>query len=134
MDTRTTTQRRYIMQSVKTKHTGPELAVRRMIRHLGVRYRLHLDALSGRPDIAFPQLHKAIFVHGCFWHGHNCRYGRLPKSNVRYWKEKIRRNRLRDSANRKALKELGWETLVVWQCNLKDEATLLARLKTFLKH
>jgi len=134
MDTRTTEQRRYIMQSVKTKHTGPELAVRAMVRALGVPYRLHPKTLSGRPDIAVPTLRKAIFVHGCFWHGHNCRYGRLPKSNIRYWRDKIRRNKLRDSTNRKTLKNQGWETLVVWQCHLKDEVKLLLRLNAFLKH
>src|ERR1035438_3891223 len=107
-DTRTPEQRRRIMQSVGTRDTGPELKVRRLLFSLGYRYRLNAKKLPGRPDIVFPGRMKAIFVHGCFWHGHGCRKGRAPKSRIEYWKPKLKNNRRRDLAQSRALKTLGW--------------------------
>src|ERR1051325_667957 len=96
-DTRTKEQRSRIMKSVGTRDTGPELAVRRMLHRMGYRYRLHRKDLPGRPDIAFPSRRKAIFVHGCFWHGHACSKGKLPKSRLDYWTAKVKANQDRDA-------------------------------------
>jgi DNA mismatch endonuclease (patch repair protein) len=132
-DTRTPEQRRRIMQSVKTHDTGPELAVRRILCHLGYRYRLNAKNLPGRPDIVFPVKMKAIFVHGCFWHGHRCRKGRAPKSRLDYWKPKLKTNRKRDAMQLRALKVLGWSVLTVWQCEVNDNKALGSRLVAFLE-
>jgi DNA mismatch endonuclease (patch repair protein) len=122
------------MRQVKAKNTKPEITVRKIIFSLGFRYRLHVDTLPGKPDIVFPGRKKIIFVHGCFWHGHiGCRYARLPKERVEFWSEKIGRNRERDSRNIDELEKMGWKTLVVWQCDLKQPELLTARLKEFLE-
>lgn len=131
-DTRSPEQRRRIMRSVGTKDTGPEMVVRRLLHRLGYRYRLHQRDLPGTPDIVFPGRQRAIFVHGCYWHGHGCSKGRLPKSNEEYWGTKIARNRKRDAAKEAALRELGWGVLAVWQCEIKDEVTLAEKLRNFL--
>ncbi|HEV7163968.1 MAG TPA: DNA mismatch endonuclease Vsr [Gammaproteobacteria bacterium] len=134
MDTRTPTRRRFIMRSVKTKNTGPELIVRRLIRKMRLRHKLNPKDLPGKPDIVLIQIKKVIFVHGCFWHGHLCRWGQLPKSNLIYWKEKIKSNKTRDTSNRRRLRALGWKTIVVWQCQLKSESTVFARLERFVRN
>lgn len=120
------------MQSVKTKDTGPELVVRRILFAAGYRFRLHRKDLPGSPDIVLPGRRKAIFVHGCFWHGHGCAKGRASKSRMEYWGPKLEANMLRDARNVHALRELGWDALTLWQCELSDEAALLDRLGTFL--
>ena len=125
-------RRSYIMSSVGSKDTGPELAVRKLLHSLGYRFRLHKRGLPGSPDIVFQKRKKAIFIHGCFWHGHNCKYGRLPKSKTEYWEPKIKKNQERDKNNLKRLKELEWEALVVWQCELKEIDTTKMRLVSFL--
>jgi DNA mismatch endonuclease, patch repair protein len=111
------------MSSVGTRNTGPELVLRRLLHAEGYRYGLHNKNLPGRPDIVFRQVRKAIFVHGCFWHGHRCRWGKLPKSRLDYWRPKIVTNRKRDLGNRCDLEKLGWETHVVWQCELRANLT-----------
>lgn len=121
------------MQSVKAKDTGPEWAVRRMLFAKGYRYRLHCRKLPGKPDIVMPGRRKAIFVHGCFWHGHGCTKGRLPKSKHDYWGTKIAENQARDARNIAALRELGWDTMVVWQCELSDQAGISERLESFVE-
>jgi DNA mismatch endonuclease (patch repair protein) len=131
-DTRTPEQRRRIMQSVKTRDTGPELAVRRILYRLGYRYRLNAKKLPGRPDIVFPGRKRAIFVHGCFWHGHGCVKGRAPKSRLDYWEPKLKTNRERDAAQLRALKELGWSVMTVWQCETNTPEALTPRLQRFL--
>jgi DNA mismatch endonuclease (patch repair protein) len=108
------------MQSVKTRDTAPELIVRRVLFAQGCRYRLHGKNLPGRPDIVLAGRKKAIFVHGCFWHSHGCAKGRSPKSRVDYWGPKLEANRTRDPRNLRELWELGWDVLVVWQCELAD--------------
>lgn len=120
------------MQSVGTKHTGPELLVRQLLTRLGYRYRLHGRRLPGRPDITFVGRKKVIFVHGCFWHGHGCRKGRAPKSRPDYWLPKIDGNRARDLTNEAKLHGLGWATLVVWQCELQGTGALEAKIVDFL--
>lgn len=132
MDTRTPEQRRRIMQAVRSKNTEPELVVRRLLHSMGYRYRLHRKDLPGRPDIAFISRRKAVFVHGCFWHGHECPKGRLPKSRLDYWKPKISKNRKRDRANEEHLRSLGWSVLVIWQCETADLESLALRLQYFV--
>jgi DNA mismatch endonuclease (patch repair protein) len=120
------------MQAVKTADTGPELAVRRLLHRLGYRFRLHSHHLPGRPDIVFPGRRKVVFVHGCFWHGHECAKGRLPKSRLDYWAPKIDRNRERDASVLARLAALGWGALVLWQCEVRDTEALAQNLTKFL--
>lgn len=133
MDTRTPEQRRRIMQAVKQKDTGPELVVRKLLYGHGYRYRLHRRDLPGRPDIALGPKRKAIFVHGCFWHGHDCPRGRLPKSKLNYWGPKIARNKERDRSKQRELEELGWDVLTIWQCELADMERVWARIQEFVE-
>lgn len=132
MDRLTPEARSANMKAVRRKDTGPEMVVRRELHAAGYRYRLHVKKLPGSPDLVFPGRKKAIFVHGCFWHGHDCRAGLPPKSRQDYWIPKIARNRERDAAAIDALSRSGWDTLVVWQCQVSDRNRLNARLHTFL--
>ena len=125
--------RRRLMQAVRTKDTGPERAVRSLLHRLGFRFRLHRRDLPGTPDIVLPGRRAAIFVHGCYWHGHGCRIGRLPKSRLDYWQDKIEGNRRRDRRTAEALAALGWRVLAVWQCEIKNEAALSEKLQDFLR-
>lgn len=133
VDTRTAEQRTAIMRSVRTASTGPELAVRSILHRLGFRFRIHSKALPGRPDIVLPRHRKAIFVHGCFWHGHGCAKGALPKSRLEYWEPKIRANKRRDARSLLELRKLDWKTIVVWQCELRDPEKLTRRLHAFMR-
>jgi DNA mismatch endonuclease (patch repair protein) len=122
-------ERSAVMRAVKSRDTGPELAVRKMLREIAPGYRLCRADLPGKPDIAYGKRKLAIFVHGCFWHGHDCARGnRPPRENAEYWRAKIARNRARDAANLDKLAALGWRTLVVYECTLKDPAALKATL------
>ena len=132
MDTRTEEQRRRNMQAVKSRDTGPEMIVRRLLHSLGYRYRLHRKDLPGKPDVAFVSRRKAIFVHGCFWHGHSCPKGRLPKSHLDYWKPKLNGNRERDRQKEEELRSMGWSVLVIWQCEMTDREALARLLQGFL--
>jgi DNA mismatch endonuclease (patch repair protein) len=132
-DTRAPEQRRRIMQSVQTKNTGPELAVRRGLFAAGYRFRLHRRDLPGSPDIVLPGRRKVIFINGCFWHGHGCAKGRPPKTRPEYWLSKIDANRDRDRRNIEALEALGWSVRTVWQCELRDPQTLFESLGIFLE-
>ena len=126
-------KRSAVMRRVKGKDTSPELAVRKALTALGARYRLHRKDLPGNPDIVLPGRKLALFVHGCFWHGHDCARGaRMPKANRPYWEAKIGRNRARDIETRAALEALGWRVEVVWECDLKDAEALERRLKGLL--
>lgn len=132
--TETPEQRSAVMRKVKSKHTAPELKLRKLLTSLGYRYRLHRADLPGKPDLVFPGRRKLIFVHGCFWHGHDCPRGaRAPKNNADYWQAKIARNRARDAAHQAKLTETGWRVLTVWECEMKDDAALRKRLKDFLE-
>ncbi len=131
-DTRTKAQRRYIMQSVGVANTLPEVALRRLLHAQGYRFRLHPKHLPGKPDIVFPSRRKAIFVHGCFWHGHGCAKGLPPKSQLDYWLPKLESNRLRDAAKQAALQQLGWSFLVIWQCELAEPQPLQKKIVDFL--
>ena len=127
-------KRSAVMRRVKGRDTSPELAVRKALTRLGARYRLHRKDLPGKPDIVLPGRRLALFVHGCFWHGHDCARGaRVPKQNRDYWVGKVARNRARDAANREALAALGWRVETLWECELKDEAALAQRLDQLLR-
>ena len=127
-------QRSRIMRAVKGVDTAPEMAVRSLAHRMGYRFRLHRKDLPGKPDLAFPKLHKVIFVHGCFWHGHNCARGaRVPKANAEYWLAKINRNVGRDAAHLAALKAKGWRAAVIWECELKNLPRVNKRLASFLR-
>ncbi len=128
-DVFTPQKRSAVMRRIKGKDTSPELKVRRMLTRMGLRYRLHRADLPGKPDIVMPGRRLVIFVHGCFWHGHDCvRGARAPKANRDYWERKIGRNRERDIEHRAALEALGWRVVTLWECELKDEAALQERL------
>jgi DNA mismatch endonuclease (patch repair protein) len=133
MDVFDTQKRSAIMRAVKSKNTRPELKVRRLLHRAGYRYRLHREDLPGKPDLVFPSRRKAIFIHGCFWHQHpGCRHADRPSSNNEYWQKKLNRNMARDAAAQDALRIMGWQTFVVWECLLKEEVVLLKELKEFL--
>lgn len=132
MDTRSPEQRRRIMQAVGTKNTGPEMKVRRILHALGLRFRLHRKDLPGKPDIVLPRHRKVIFVHGCFWHAHGCAKGQPPKSRPDYWLPKLARNVERDRTKKEQLESLGWQVLVLWQCEIKESEQLAARLQAFV--
>jgi len=128
-------QRSAVMRRVKGRDTRPEMVVRRALTRLGARYRLHRKDLPGSPDVAMPGRRLAVFVHGCFWHGHDCPRGaREPKQNRDYWLAKIARNRARDVRNREALQAMGWRVETVWECELKDAAALEGRLSSLLSN
>lgn len=123
-------QRSAVMRAVKSRDTAPEMKVRRAAHALGLRFRLNRADLPGKPDLVFPAKRTALFVHGCFWHGHDCPRGaRMPQNNRAYWQAKISRNMARDEASIAALKKLGWLPRVIWECQTRDDAAL-ARLIT----
>ncbi len=122
------------MRAVPARNSTAELKVRRLLTALGARYRLHRCELPGTPDIVFPSRRLALFVHGCFWHGHDCARGsRVPKSNTAYWVAKVARNRTRDAAAVEALTAQNWRTEALWECELKDIPALTARLELLLR-
>lgn len=121
------------MSRIGGKNTAPEKVVRSLLHGLGYRFRLHAAELPGSPDIVFRNRKKAIFVHGCFWHGHKgCVRAGLPKSNTSFWKKKISTNAARDEKNRKALRSMGWSILTIWQCETRDKESLSKCLSRFL--
>ncbi len=127
-------QRSAVMRAVKSKDTTPELAVRRAAHALGLRFRLHRDDLPGKPDLAFPSRRIVLFVHGCFWHGHDCQRGaRMPQTNRAYWQAKISRNIVRDKAAAAALRKLGWAPRTLWECETRDPAKLSRRIARLIR-
>ena len=132
-DVFTAEQRSAVMRRVKGRDTKPELVLRKLLTRLGYRYRLQRKDLPGSPDLSMAGRKAAVFVHGCFWHGHDCKRGaRAPKANADYWAAKIARNRARDAKAEADLAGMGWRPIIVWECELKDLAALEARLKTAL--
>ncbi len=126
-------ERSRIMRAVRSKDTSPEMCVRSLVHRLGYRFRLHRRDLPGTPDLVFVSRRKVIFVHGCFWHGHDCPRGaRIPKTNRAYWREKIRRNVQRDGIQRSELESLGWSVLSLWECELGDLVAVRERIVSFL--
>jgi DNA mismatch endonuclease (patch repair protein) len=121
------------MRRIRSTGMKPEMAVRRAVHGLGYRYRLHVNDLPGRPDLVFRSRKKIIFVHGCFWHQHpGCSAAHIPASNVQYWSAKFARTIARDSTNLRELCANGWEVLVIWECEIKDIATVQATVRRFL--
>lgn len=126
----TSEQRSRMMAAVRGADTTPELYVRRQLFAAGFRFRLHAKSLAGTPDIVLPRFRTAVFVHGCFWHGHSCARGKRPASNVDFWQAKIEGNMRRDQHSRSALRAAGWSPVVIWQCRLESSTrALLKRLK-----
>lgn len=131
VDTLTPKERSERMGRIRGSGTKPEMLVRRLVHGMGYRYRLHRRDLPGTPDLVFPSRRKVIFVHGCFWHRHpdpNCPLARLPKSRLDFWRPKLEGNRERDVRNQARLRELGWDAIVVWECQLSDLEALKARI------
>ena len=127
-------QRSFNMSQIRSRDTKPEMIVRSLVHQMGFRFRLHVKGLPGTPDLVLASRKKLIFVHGCFWHMHRCRCGKVtPATNSEFWKSKRSQNVLRDRRNRRRLKTAGWSVLVIWECWTKDiEEKLLPRLKEFL--
>jgi DNA mismatch endonuclease (patch repair protein) len=133
-DVLTPEQRRLNMSRIRNKDTRPEMIVRSMVHHMGYRYRLHNAKLPGKPDLTLTRHRKVIFVHGCFWHKHRCRYGRVvPKTNAVFWEQKRQSNVERDKRNIAALRRQGWQVLVIWECWTRDPESLKLRLTAFLE-
>lgn len=128
-------KRSKIMSKVKQKDSKQEMFVRKLTHSMGYRYRLHKEGLPGKPDLVFPKYKKVIFVHGCFWHGHEgCRRSALPSTNVEFWRKKISGNVKRDKLTYKRLEKLGWGILIIWQCEIKqfEKENLKRKISNFL--
>lgn len=133
MDTLTQDERSRVMALVRSKDTKPEQVVRRLVHHMGYRFRLHRRDLPGSPDLVFPSRRAVIFVSGCFWHRHDCPNGRrLPKSRRRWWRDKLEKNRKRDQAAQRRLYRKGWRVMVVWECQLTNIDRIQRRLEKFI--
>ncbi len=111
-----------MMSGIRGKDTKPELTVRKGLYAKGFRYRLHYRKLPGKPDIVLPKYHAVVFIHGCFWHGHDCHLFKWPSSRPEFWKTKINRNQEKDVEVLAELKKLGWRVLIIWECSLKGKA------------
>lgn len=134
-DVHTAAQRSYNMSRIRGVNTAPELRVRRLLHSMGLRYRLHGKTLPGKPDLVFARAQAVLFVHGCFWHMHRCRYGKpVPATNVSFWAQKRRSNADRDKRNRAALKKAGWQVFEIWECQTRDEETLRERLEPVIRY
>ncbi len=129
MDRLSAERRSWLMSRIRGANTKPEIGVRSLLHRLGYRFRIHRRDLPGTPDIVLPGRGIAIFVHGCFWHGHACKRTKMPKSRVEYWVEKIEGNRRRDSRKRRKLRTLGWKVVIVWECELKRPERLAEKLR-----
>lgn len=133
MDRISASRRSENMRRIRSRDTAPEILIRRLVYALGYRFRLHREDLPGKPDLTFPRLRKVIFVHGCFWHQHDgCVESRIPKSNRSYWVPKLARNKKRDEENRRALRRLGWRSLIIWECQVSKPEQLTQRICRFL--
>lgn len=135
-DVLTPKQRQYCMSRIKGKNTKPEIIVRKLAHALGYRFRLHDNKLPGSPDLVFAGRRKIIFVHGCFWHRHNCKFGRVtPNTRKEFWSKKLSGNKSRDRKNERQLEHLGWSILVIWECetlNKNKVDKLILKIKSFL--
>lgn len=125
-----------IMSKIGGKNTKPEILVRKFLFSKGFRYRINVKTLPGKPDIVLPKYKTVIFVNGCFWHGHNCKKGKLPSSNIDFWRGKISNNKLRDDKNSDLLIKLGWKVIIIWQCEISkidDRIKILNKLLEDIK-
>jgi DNA mismatch endonuclease, patch repair protein len=133
-DVLTPEQRSYNMSRIRGVHTQPELRVRTLLHSLGFRYRLHAKSLPGKPDLVFARARAVLFVHGCFWHMHRCKYGKpAPATNVTFWAEKRRSNVERDKRNRAALRAAGWRVFEIWECHTRGEDKMLTKLDPLIR-
>jgi len=133
VDVLTKKQRSFNMSQIRDKNTKPEIIIRSVIHRMGFRFRLHDKNLPGKPDIVLPRHKKVIFVHGCFWHLHNCRYGRVkPATNAKFWQTKRLSNKTRDKKTLAQLKKLGWQVLIIWECQLRNPTQISHKLQSFL--
>ena len=136
VDIVTPQRRSQIMSGIRSKGMKPEMIVRRNLHAMGYRYRLHRKDLPGKPDLVFPARRKVILVHGCFWHQHadpGCKIARRPKSNREYWLPKLERNVMRDTENQVRLRELGWDVLVIWECEVNAGPDFLKKATEYLE-
>lgn len=127
MDNISKKERSHIMSLVKQKNTKPEMFVRSFLHRKGLRYRLHDNKLPGKPDLVFPKYKTVVFIHGCFWHGHDdpkCKLARIPKSRVEFWTNKVKSNHERDIKNKEILQAMGWRVLTIWECELTEQKSL----------
>jgi len=132
-DTLSVSARSERMSRIRSRNSKPELIVRRLVFSMGYRYRLHDRKLPGKPDLVFRSRHKVIFVHGCFWHRHGaCRLARLPKSRLTFWQAKLEGNRVRDAQVLRQLAQMGWNVMIVWECETKKLDTLKEKILEFL--
>lgn len=122
-----------IMSKIGGKNTKPEILVRKFLFSKGFRYRINVKTLPGKPDIVLPKYKTVIFVNGCFWHGHNCKRGKLPSSNTDFWKEKISNNKSRDDKNFDLLAKLGWKVIIIWQCEISKIDDKIKTLNKLIK-
>ena len=134
VDVLTKKQRSYNMSQIRSKNTSPEIIVRSLVHRMGYRYALHRSDLPGHPDIVLVKYKKIIFVHGCFWHMHRCRYGRvIPATRTKFWQNKRRGNVERDKRNLKNLHLLGWKIIIIWECQTRKVKQLKGRILNFIK-
>lgn len=134
MDRVSVQQRAKNMSRIHCKNTAPETQLRKLVYGLGFRYRIHENKLPGRPDIVFRKRQKLIFLHGCFWHQHKkCKDGRIPNSRQSYWRPKLTGNKMRDARNRLRLRKLGWQSLVIWECELASRSAVQRKVQRFLR-
>ncbi len=132
-DVLTPEQRKYNMSRIRNKDTRPEMIVRSEVHRMGFRYKLHTSTLPGKPDLVLKRHNKIIFVHGCFWHMHKCKYGKVkPKTNAAFWENKRLGNVKRDKKVIRELETNGWQVLIVWECWVKDIYLLKKKLSSFL--
>jgi DNA mismatch endonuclease (patch repair protein) len=133
-DVLTRSQRSFNMSQIRSKDTSPEIIVRSLVHRLGYRYALHRSDLPGHPDLVLVKRKKIIFVHGCFWHMHHCRYGKVkPATHKKFWQDKRHGNVERDKRNLKKLRKLGWKILVIWECQIKKPEKLINKISNFLR-
>ena len=126
-------QRSRNMSAIKSKNTKPEIKVRKILYSMGYRFRLHSKGLPGSPDIVLPKYKTLIFVHGCFWHRHeNCKYASNPKTRKEFWESKFKANLKRDFEIQEKIKNIGWQSVVIWECEIKNKALLINRLQNIL--
>lgn len=122
-----------IMSKIGGKNTKPEILVRKFLFSKGLRYRINVKTLPGKPDIVLPKYKTVIFINGCFWHGHNCKKGKLPSSNIDFWRKKISNNKSRDDKNSDLLIKLGWKVIIIWQCEISNVNNREIRLEFLLE-
>jgi len=121
------------MSRIKNSNTKPELFVRKLIYSMGYRYRLHKKNLPGHPDMVFSNKRKVIFIHGCFWHQHECKHYVMPRSRIDFWQKKLIENKNRDKRNNDLLLKYGWDILIIWECELKEVDSLSDKIRVFLE-